>query len=214
MKLFKKILMISVLGSMSAWSMDGNRQNPSMENLTNMDAQALADSDLNLRLTPEDWGGLLGDQVNSDQALDLKQKVAQASRLRTQRSRINPDEARLAIGEAQHQEGLARENIGSGFGGISEAQGITEDLNQSIARILRIIAQFSATANQSAETLRLIEAQVEALTQLYAQSQEISEQKAATLESLNQKVAKLQEEQGATDVTLREIQDLMHNLQG
>lgn len=207
MKILRKAMILSVSGILSSMAMDQGKK-PNLEDL-DQDEIALANSDLNLRLNSDDWNRILGEPRADDKALDLRQKVLQALKIRANRARVNPEDAQLIIKTAQEDEKKAREHIGQATDAWAQSEAITQDINESIAAILLDIKGFTAIAKNSQETVRRIQEQLVDLNRLYAQAKDIGRDKMATLEKMNAMIAMLGRDTDEQANTIQEINVLL-----
>ncbi len=209
MSLVKKISLLSVISVLPALSMDGPQQ-LTLDNIENMTAQQLADSDFKLRLGQEDWNKLFPGMETSDDALNAKTKVHLAMRLRSEKVRINQEETLRSIDSANQYEKSARTNIGQGLDLGITAEGLTQDLSVSIKSILEKMAQLQGLSQQSGDTVTQINRQIEALRQLLERSSAIDTEKEKLLADLRQIIQNISEGQNSVN---RELPELVRILQ-
>lgn len=212
MSLVRKIALLSAISILPALSMDNPAPKPTLNQIKNMSAQQLADADLNLRLIQNDWETLFPGKVSSGEALDAKTKIRQAMRLRSEKVRINPEDALRSIESARIHEEYARTNIGQGLDLGIEAEDLTQNLSASIQSILGKMAQLENLSKQSGEAVMQIQKQIETLARLVQQSGQIDQEKQRLVDDLRQKIQILREDQGRVDQELPSLEELLQKL--
>ncbi len=212
MSLFKKLALLSTISILPAVSMDAAAPKPTIAHIQALSAEELANGNFDLKLTPDDWNGIFPGATTSDDALNAKSKVRDAMRLRSEKTRVNPDDARRAVEAAAQHEAAARENIGQGLDLGIAAEDLTQDLSASIRSILGKMGQLQGLADQSRETVTQIRAQVEALQRLTAQSGDINQQKQALLDDLRARIQTISDDQARVNGELPKIEQLLAQL--
>lgn len=212
MSLVRKIALLSAISILPALSMDYPAPKPTLNQIQNMSDQELADAALNLRLMKDDWETLFPGTVTSDDALKAKEKVRAAMRLRSEKVRINPQDALRSIESASKHEEDARINIGQGLDLGIEAEDLTQNLLASIQSILGKMAQLEGLSQQSGEAVMQIQKQIETLAQLVKESGQIDKEKQRLVDELRQKIQLLREDQGRVDQELPKLEELLQKL--
>ena len=209
MNLLKNVLLLSALAASPAQSADNPQRQPTQDQLEKMSSEDLANSDLNLRLGSQYWEALFPEDPYSENVTGYKQKVLAASKIRTEKRRVDPQTAQRSIDEARQLEQNAKRNVSQGFDAANESEIVTQDLNTSITSILKTLVKFKDLAQQSGDAFDTLKGQVDALKDLYRQSQEIDQSKKDLLTQLDGMLQQLKTEDTDKSRVIHDLNELL-----
>ncbi|WP_010297442.1 hypothetical protein [Candidatus Odyssella thessalonicensis] len=220
MNLFRKMLMISVLSTVSTFAMEAPQGGPQQGNvlaiLQDRTVEELATSqDIDLRAIRPQLDHILAGVTDWKKKNELKAKFGKAFMLKIKNAgRPTVDQAQTLINQARENEAKAKTHIDQATDADLDATAHIYDISTAVNQILASLNEFNQLEQDAGKALKDILDQVKALQELNEKSATMTAAEAAKVAQIKQMLQGLEANKGEKDIMIDEIRRVIQLLEG